>query len=125
MNSENFPKIFSKSEFGFSENFSKSEFGFSENFSKSEFRGKVKFFKGVEFGFWKKIFTNFVAKVQGGSSGNFANFSEGEFGFWKSFKGNEFRKKFKGNEFGFWKSCGKKTKSENRSFFDTFWRIAQ
>ena len=85
----------------------------------------MKFFKGVEFGFWKKNFTNFVAKVQGGSSGNFEKFSEGEFGFWKSFKGNEFRKKFKGNEFGFWKSCGKKTKSENRSFFDTFWRIAQ
>ena len=105
----------------------------------------MKFFKGVEFGFWKKFSQISSRKSKGVHQEILRNFSEGEFGFWKSFKGNEFRKKFKGNEFGFWKSfkgnefrkkfkgnefgfwksCGKKTKSENWSFFDTFWRIAQ
>ena len=85
----------------------------------------MKFFKGVEFGFWKKFSQISSRKSKGVHQEILRNFPRVNSDFGKVSKGMNSEKKFKGNEFGFWKSCGKKTKSENWSFFDTFWRIAQ
>lgn len=85
----------------------------------------MKFFKGVEFGFWK-IFSQISSRKSKGVHQEILRiFPRVNSDFGKVSKGMNSEKKFKGNEFGFWKSCGKKTKSENRPFFDTFWRIAQ